>query len=669
MTNKVFNLITEFKSTKEEDSGLYIEGMASTNDEDRIGDVIEPTAWGKGGLTNFKKNPIILFNHNHDKPIGRATEIKVTDKGLKIKAFISRHAPDGVFGLIKDGILGAFSVGFLIKDADYIEETGGLLIKAAELFENSVVSVPMNQSATFSLAKSFDSVDEYEEFKKTFTNRGDLAGQSLAGEEINVSNSASDTLEGAHKSAQKEIKMDKNTSNTPDLEAIAKKAAEETAAKIAMDNAKKAAKVKAAAEAIAAEKEKAEKLEASVDAKVSTGVENLVKDMESKMTARDADINEIIKQFKTELEEKTQELTALHNSKRFFTDRTSNMSVKDAVKANADAIKQAHLLGIITNKGWNTDFGRETLEKAGLTYEGAGSSTGELDQEVKDLIQKEIWVETKVASLFREIPVNGRATVLPLQTDTGYAAWANAAAGGNLENRPQVVADTYHAKSKTMLVDRMISSTFIDNDTDEKTLVGLLPMLFQGVARAHARTVEGAILYPTGQGGTVSNVDDIENVAVDSTITNGTAALPWTANMLMGARGRMGKYGLMPSDIAYVVSMQVYYDLINDPEFQNLNEVGDMAAKLRGVVGGIFGSPVIVSEEFPAEAVSTVAGYVVNHRNYVIPRLRGISVESDYETMNQRNVIVASQSLGFTELFAGTGIDNAPVVSFSYDAT
>jgi hypothetical protein len=66
------------------------------------------------------------------------------------------------------------------------------VIKDAELFEVSVVSVPCNQSATFSLAKSFDSDAEYEEFKKTFTNRVDLAGQSLAKDEDTSSNIASD---------------------------------------------------------------------------------------------------------------------------------------------------------------------------------------------------------------------------------------------------------------------------------------------------------------------------------------------------------------------------------------------------------------------------------------------------------------------------------------------
>ena len=78
-------------------------------------------AWTKGGLSNFEKNPIILFNHDYNKPIGRATGLKVTENGLEMKAKVSKSAPDNVAQLVKEGILGAFfSVGFKVKDADYL---------------------------------------------------------------------------------------------------------------------------------------------------------------------------------------------------------------------------------------------------------------------------------------------------------------------------------------------------------------------------------------------------------------------------------------------------------------------------------------------------------------------------------------------------------------------
>ena len=160
--NKIFNLTSTFKAHEGDDGSVMIRGMASTADFDRAGDSISAEAWQKGGLKNFEKNPIILFNHDYDKPIGRATGIKAGSNGLELEAKISKAAPASVAQLGKDGVLGAFSVGFRVKDADYLKETDGLMIKDAELFEVSVVSVPCNQAATFSLAKSFDSAEEYE---------------------------------------------------------------------------------------------------------------------------------------------------------------------------------------------------------------------------------------------------------------------------------------------------------------------------------------------------------------------------------------------------------------------------------------------------------------------------------------------------------------------------
>ena len=91
-------------------------------------------------------------------------------------------------------------------------------------------------------------MEKYNEFKKTFTNRVDLAGQSLAKDEN--SSVASETPDVSEKSENKEIIMSEVQTPEVDLEAFAKKVAEETAAKIAMKQAEqKAAEEKAAQEA------------------------------------------------------------------------------------------------------------------------------------------------------------------------------------------------------------------------------------------------------------------------------------------------------------------------------------------------------------------------------------------------------------------------------------
>lgn len=655
--NKIFNLTSTFKTHAEDDGSVMIRGMASTADFDRAGDSISAEAWQKGGLKNFEKNPIILFNHDYDKPIGRATGLKSGPDGLELECKISKAAPANVAQLVKDGVLGAFSVGFRVKDADYIKETDGLMIKDAELFEVSVVSVPCNQSATFSLAKSFDSSEEYEEFKKTFTNRVDLAGQSLAKDEDITSGIASDTPQSTDvKSVDQEIKMD---NQNIDLEAFAKKVAEDTAAKIAMKQAEQKAADEAEAKAVAdAEVQKAQALEAEeirVKTGVQTGVEALMSDVEAKLAAKDAKIDDVLKQYKSELEEKTAEIEAMKNSKKTFADRSGK---GDISKWGKDFMS-AHLLGVMTQKGMNTSFAQDLQEKAGIDYT---TNAGDIDQEVSNLIEKEIMNELKVARLFREMTVNGAATVLPIQPDVDPAVFATAATAGNLENRGASNA-TYRPKQVILNAYRLISSSFMDNDVDEQVLINLMPMLVESVARAHGRAVENAILNGSGS---VTGLDGY--AAAHGTTLDVSDGTRLTAALLLAAREGMGKYGINPTDMAYIVSNDGYYDLLNDANFQTLDEVGsDLAARITGTIGAVFGTPVVVSEEFAAPGAGIPAAFAVNTRNYVIPRLRGVTVEQDYEVMNQRRVIVATQALGFEELIAGaTGAE--PVVKIDYVA-
>jgi len=637
---KIFNLTSTFKSHTEDDGSIMIRGMASTADFDRAGDSISADAWTKGGLHNFEKNPIILFNHDYNRPIGRATGLKSTQNGLELTAKISKSAGD-VAELVKDGVLGAFSVGFRVKDADYLEETDGLRIKDAELFEVSVVSVPCNQSATFSLAKSFDSMSEYEDFKKTFTN--------------------SDGTQ-----VQKEIKMSEETQQPVDLEAFAKKVAEETAAKIAMKQAEQKAadvaaqkdlddQVTADAEAKAQQEEE---VKTAIVSGVESGAERLIEDIRKEMESDKETTAATILKYKKELEEKQVELSAMQNSKKTFSDRSS----KGDVSKWGNEFMTAHLLGVMTQKGMNTQYGIELQEKAGIDYTTAAA---DIDQEVSNLIEKEIQNELKVARLFREIPVNGAATVLPIQPDVSAAAWATSATGGNLQNQGNSGGNANKFQPKQVILNayRLISSSFMDNDVDEQVLINLMPMIVESVARAHAKAVESAIL---NGGGSVVGLDGV--AATHGATLDISDAAKLTSDILLDMRQGMGTYGLNPSELAYVVSQNSYYDLLDDVKFQTIDEVGsDMAVRVIGTVGAVYGTPVVVSDQFAAEAAGIPAAFAVYTRNYVVPRLRGVTVEQDYEVMNQRRVIVASQSLGFEEIVAGAG-GNQPSVKLDFVA-
>ena len=674
MTTKIFNLTSTFKSDVSDDGQIKIRGMASTADFDRAGDSISAEAWSKGGLDNFSNNPIILFNHDYNRPIGRATKVTSVDGGLHLEARISNAAKD-VAELVKDGVLGAFSVGFRVKDADYVKETDGLMIKDAELFEVSVVSVPCNQAATFSLAKSFDSTEEYEEFKKTFTSV-DLAGQSLAKDE-NLS-VASDTPDG-EVIAHKEIKMDEQSN--VDLEAFAKKVAEETAAKIAMKQAEqKAAEEKAAeveaqkvADEAAQKAQQEQEVQNAISVGVQSGAERLVEDVRKEMETEKANMQEVVSKYESELKEKAEEIEAMRNSKRDFSSR------KGSLKDYSKEILQAHILGKVTRKGYDTDFARDIFEKAEVTYD-ATSSAG-IDVIVSSAFEEEVRQAQKVAPIFRELQVASGATVLPIAPDTEAANFSSAGAETAANNLEEAGAsdNNYNVNRVVLQAHRLISSTFITNDTDEQVVVALLPIIQSALARAHAIAIDSAILVGAGAGNIstglvgANGTDNTSGFATASATTalDASGSGEVTPANLLGLRKEMGKYGMDPSRVAYIVPNDVYYELIDASGFTDVQEVGsDIATKLVGVVGSVFGSPVIATDRLANNLASsgsptTTAALAVNVDNYVIPRLRGVSIETDYIVKEQRSVIVASQSLGFNELVANSG-SNVPSVRWPF---
>jgi len=150
---------------KQQGGNVVIEGFANKATVDRGDEMIATDAWD---LSNYKKNPVILYNHGMDKlggtPIGKALEVRPTEDGLFLKVQISKSkAPDiqMIRDLIEERILRAFSVGFNPIQTENVDLDGKSIrkITKAELFEVSVVGIPMNQDSLFSLSeKGFHAV-------------------------------------------------------------------------------------------------------------------------------------------------------------------------------------------------------------------------------------------------------------------------------------------------------------------------------------------------------------------------------------------------------------------------------------------------------------------------------------------------------------------------------
>lgn len=166
---KWFSSSFEIKKLKDgsdtEKRSIRISGYANTVTEDRAGDVIPAEAWLKPkAMSNYLKNPIVLFQHDHDEPIGKMIDYSVDDKGLQVDIEIY-DVDHRVFRLVEEGVLKAFSVGFRITDYNYDVDDNVFTITELELFEISIVSIPCNQDSIFEAQKSIDS-DSFIALKK-----------------------------------------------------------------------------------------------------------------------------------------------------------------------------------------------------------------------------------------------------------------------------------------------------------------------------------------------------------------------------------------------------------------------------------------------------------------------------------------------------------------------
>ena len=659
---RVYQWTSTFKSLGEtEDGGINIKGSASTNGLDRAGDIIETEAWMKGGLENFKGNPIILFNHDYNKPIGRATGLEVTDKGLEISAKISKAAGD-ITQLVKDGVLGAFSVGFRCKDSEYMTETDGYKIKDAELFEVSVVSVPCNQGATFGLAKSFDSMDEYRKYQKEILQ----ANSTAAADAVKIEQPS----EEKSSSTETDMSEEKRSPETSiDLEAFAKKVAEDTATKIAMKQAEaKAAEEKAQQEAIQVEAEekavqeaKQEETRTIVEAGL-TGAEKLMNDLEARVNEKNEDLKTVVDSLEKQLAEKSEEIMSIRESKRTFAKGNGGDWKKDF----ENDIIDAKFAGLATGKGWDNDYSKSIMQKVN-EHSGTQVSSADFEQIVSTNIERDIQNELVLAPLFREIAMTSANMIIPILPDAGYAEFASAqtASGssphGNLETRGDTLGSPYtgvNLTERTLNTVKLISQSYLGNETEEDAIMPILPLIRESMVRSHARSIENAILAGNSSHGVYSSgafeglLTMADGSDADYTQQSGSYAASdvVTAADLLDLRKNMGKYGINPSEVLFIVSQDAYYNLLEDAEFQDANLVGDMATKLSGEIGQVFGSRVIMCDEFGAKAAGAFNAIAVYPRNYVMPRLRGVTIESDYEVANQRRVLVASQRLGFTDL-------------------
>jgi len=263
----------------------------------------------------------------------------------------------------------------------------------------------------------------------------------------------------------------------------------------------------------------------------------------------------------------------------------------------------------------------------------------------------------------RAIDMKSNVMTIPVNPEAGLATWVTnanfgavpaslGAAGASAGNTA-----THALKEITLNAYKLATNEYMNYEEEEDSLLVLMPIVRDAMVRRVARSVDRAFLYGAGSG-----ADPVKGLATWassgvalSTGITGAASGVVNVAALRAMRKDLGAWGLDPKEIVFIVSTNIYYQLLEDTTFQTMNQVGTQATLLTGQIGSIGNTPVLVSGEFATASNGVTGAICFAPGNFLAGNQRGLRMDTQELVETQRRVLVASLRTGMTQVTTNLG--------------
>jgi len=280
-------------------------------------------------------------------------------------------------------------------------------------------------------------------------------------------------------------------------------------------------------------------------------------------------------------------------------------------------------------------------------------------------LQEKIELELKVAALHDRIPMPTQPYDLPYvagQT-TAYIAGESTE-----EDSPRFKKSAMGSGKVQFNAKKLAVRVLFTEELTEDSLVPILPLLKKDIVKAVARAIEDATV--NGDTTALHQDSDVVDARDARKAWMGYRKLAMatldfsntlTLTQLRTFRGGMGIYGVDVPDLAYVCSIGGYLKLLEIPEVRTLEKYGPKATVLTGELARVDNIPIIVSEkmrdDLNAAGVYELAagqtGLVLIYKpSLLYGDRRIITVKTDFDIERDQNILVCTQRLAFSPVFA-----------------
>jgi hypothetical protein len=316
------------------------------------------------------------------------------------------------------------------------------------------------------------------------------------------------------------------------------------------------------------------------------------------------------------------------------------------------------MLSILMKKGIeDTKYGRALLEKAAASTGNTHIPSDLWEREFSTTAFNDLRQKLIIAPLFRTVGMTAQTLTIPVNPDpAANATWVQRAAlGTDTSSGAEVTTALTEIDLKAY---KLATHEYLIDEEEEDSILAVAGIIRDSMLRRMGRTWDKALLRGAGNGTTdpiTGFVTSADTANLEATMDGAFATDKVTVSDLSDIRRQLGIWGLDPMDVVYIVSTEAYFDLLDDPDFRTMDLVGVNATILKGQIGSVNGSPVIVSGEFAAKATSAVCAAAVNVSAFMMGELRTLRMERFREVLQQRELLSASTRVGFINMITGKG--------------
>lgn len=377
-------------------------------------------------------------------------------------------------------------------------------------------------------------------------------------------------------------------------------------------------------------------------------------------------------------------LRALHATPARRGAAMAGRPVEDVQEFHRASDQLVLLSTIMGRDAQDTNFFEETYLPAARAMDSATAGEGAefVPTNLSSSLIERVALELKVLDLFGTIPMPTNPFDIPGR------AMSRTRGGRHTEQ----TADTGQTKIKvitpgsrkvTLRAAKFASEVLVSKEEEEDAIIAVLPFIEEEIVDFTSFDLED-----TAQNGDTAgshrdtdvsasddprkNWDGLRKAANAAGAERDGGAVKINVAGLRANRGLMGKYGVNPTQLAHIVGIQSYIDLLSDANVVTLDKYGSNATILSGELGKVDGAPIVVSEAvrtnlnatgvYQAANAKSIA-LTVHRKGFVRGTRREMSVQilRELYAESDQDALIVTTRQAFANRYPGQAVAAATV--------